>query len=711
LGYTPVTDARTLSINGVTYDLTANRSWTVGVNPSAREIQTYIATASQTTFTVTGGYTVGLVDVFINGVRLTSSDYTATNGTTVVLAVGTMAGNIVDIIKYTSGIVNSISGTGTTNELAYFTASTTIASLTTATYPSLTELSYVKGVTSSIQTQIDGKQNALTNPVTGTGTTNYLPKFTGSTTIGNSALQETNGNLGLGVTPSAWGLGKAIEIGNIGNSVWGVNATQFNVLQNVYYDAVGFKYASSNAASYYQQASGAHAWYTAPSGTAGNAITFSTPMILTSGGNLLVGTTTDAGAKFQVSGVIKSTFNSVSFQGPNNHGFEFVNATTTTKALIGGYDSTYGAYIQGVNFGVSYEKLLLNPYGGNVGIGTTTPVSKLDVNIGVLSTAGAFNNAALNLYNPTNIGAYSQITFGYTIGATYASSYLGFVSTNQGSFGFGDLVFGTRSVNTDTQATERMRITSGGNVGIGVAPNSWGSSFRPLQMGSYGSFITGRTDDNSMFIGKNVYFDGSNWIGTTTGWAQQIVFDSSGNTIFRNANVTANTATGFNNQLYLTSGGNVLIGTTADSGYKMTVNSSGSGILWATNGSANSQIFLSTANNLIITNGNSQGVILNNGATSWAAYSDIRLKNIIGNIDNSLDAIKSLSAIKYTLKSDLTNKKRVGLIAQEVQKVLPESVEVDEKGMLSVRYTELIPLLTAAIQELKAELDELKSKN
>jgi len=146
LGYTPVTDARTLSINGVTYDLTANRSWTVGVNPSAREIQTYIATALQTTFTVTGGYTVGLVDVFINGVRLTSSDYTATNGTTVVLAVGTMAGNIVDIIKYTSGIVNSISGSGTTN---------------------------------------------------------YLPKFTGSTTIGDSVIQESSSNIGISRTPSS----------------------------------------------------------------------------------------------------------------------------------------------------------------------------------------------------------------------------------------------------------------------------------------------------------------------------------------------------------------------------------------------------------------------------------------------------------------------------------------------------------------------------
>jgi hypothetical protein len=109
---------------------------------------------------------------------------------------------------------------------------------------------------------------------------------------------------------------------------------------------------------------------------------------------------------------------------------------------------------------------------GNVGIGTNSPSSKLDINIGNLSTAGAFSNAALNLYNPTNIGAYSQITFGYTVGATYAASYLGFVSTNQGSLGYGDLVFGTRNVNTDTQPSERLRITSAGNVIVNTSGTS-----------------------------------------------------------------------------------------------------------------------------------------------------------------------------------------------------------------------------------------------
>ena len=85
LTYTPVTNARTLTINGTSYDLSANRSWTIAPDVSVRNTYAFTATAAQTTFTVSGGYTVGLVDVFINGVKLAAADFTATNGTTVVL--------------------------------------------------------------------------------------------------------------------------------------------------------------------------------------------------------------------------------------------------------------------------------------------------------------------------------------------------------------------------------------------------------------------------------------------------------------------------------------------------------------------------------------------------------------------------------------------------------------------------------------------------
>ena len=110
---------------------------------------------------------------------------------------------------------------------------------------------------------------------------------------------------------------------------------------------------------------------------------------------------------------------------------------------------------------------------GNVGIGATDPKSLLTVNAGNVSDAGTWAASALAIENPTNIGAYSQVSFGYSPGTVNAAAYLGFLSTNQGDKGYGDLVFGTRSVNTDSAPTERMRIDSSGNVGIGTtSPNA-----------------------------------------------------------------------------------------------------------------------------------------------------------------------------------------------------------------------------------------------
>ena len=113
LTYTPVTNARTLTINGTSYDLSANRSWTIAPDVSVRNTYAFTATAAQTTFTVSGGYTVGLVDVFINGVKLAAADFTATNGTTVVLGTGTGVGNIVEIIKYVSAFTTAVETTRT----------------------------------------------------------------------------------------------------------------------------------------------------------------------------------------------------------------------------------------------------------------------------------------------------------------------------------------------------------------------------------------------------------------------------------------------------------------------------------------------------------------------------------------------------------------------------------------------------------------------
>ena len=73
---------------------------------------TFTATASQTTFT-TAGYTAGFVDVYMNGVKLVDgTDFTATNGSTVVLTTGAAASDVVDIVLFTAVDLSTAVGGG-----------------------------------------------------------------------------------------------------------------------------------------------------------------------------------------------------------------------------------------------------------------------------------------------------------------------------------------------------------------------------------------------------------------------------------------------------------------------------------------------------------------------------------------------------------------------------------------------------------------------
>ena len=105
----------------------------------------------------------------------------------------------------------------------------------------------------------------------------------------------TGGNLGLGVTPSAWGSPfKAFQFGSNGGSLnYRTDSNQaVELALNWFYDGTNSKYINSNWATRYRQFSGAHEWYTAASGTAGANITFTQAMTLNANSQLLVGTTT-----------------------------------------------------------------------------------------------------------------------------------------------------------------------------------------------------------------------------------------------------------------------------------------------------------------------------------------------------------------------------------------------------------------------------------
>jgi len=310
--------------------------------------------------------------------------------------------------------------------------------------------------------------------------------------------------------------------------------------------------------------------------------------------------------------------------------------------------------------------------------GTATTAITIDnsqnVGVGVTPSAWGSSNKAID------IGAYSSFAYRASNGLTVISNnlYLNssdqfiYKTTNPGALyqigGIGEHYWYTASSGTaGTQVTTLPRLMTlsnnvNGTLGVGIAPNTgWSTSangFSAIQVGNGMSLWAGAGSTSpGSYVSNNVYYDGANRRYLVTGYATEI--DMGGGSI--------NTYT-------------------------------------VASGSAGGVITLST------------GPYVGNGGTTWTSGSDLRLKNVTGEIQNGLSKVLTLRAAEFTWKSDATNKPQVGLIAQEVQQVLPEAVNSnayihnDETEYLGVNYTEVIPLLVAAIKELSAEVTALKAK-
>jgi len=108
------------------------------------------------------------------------------------------------------------------------------------------------------------------------------------------------------------------------------------------------------------------------------------------------------------------------------------------------------------------------------------------------------------------------------------------------------------------------------------------------------------------------------------------------------------------------------------------------------------------------------------GGAIWAAgnitaYSDIKLKENIKTVDGALSKVTQLRGVYYTLKRDETKTRKIGVIAQEIQQVLPEVVLLhrdneDTEGTLSVDYGNITAVLIEAIKEQKTIIDSQESR-
>ena len=88
------------------------------------------------------------------------------------------------------------------------------------------------------------------------------------------------------------------------------------------------------------------------------------------------------------------------------------------------------------------------------------------------------------------------------------------------------------------------------------------------------------------------------------------------------------------------------------------------------------------------------------------AYSDVRAKENITTIDSALDKVMGLRGVYYTRK-DTPGPRQVGVIAQEVEKILPEVVMTDSEGKKSVAYGNIVALLIEAMKEQQSTIQGL----
>jgi hypothetical protein len=350
---------------------------------------------------------------------------------------------------------------------------------------------------------------------------------------------------------------------------------------------------------------------------------------------------------------------------------------------------------------------------GNVGIGTTSPAQALDVvgsikssaltsgRVAYASTGGLLTDSANLTFNGTTLTAN---TIGaYTLSGTIAGGgnqinnvIIGTSTPLAGSF---------TTINASTSITNAGltsgRVTYAGASGL--LSDSTGFTFD----GTYVNIGAGLASPNGLkFLANGGGLAASLNVNHSSGEIQNFATTNYFQTVYTN-----NTE-----RMRIDTSGNLLVGTTSQIGSAGTHNLVSTTNNWALlvrNSTATAGKYWvaspNASNTYYVTNNSGVGVYITDGATSWTGTSDERLKNITGEITNGLTKVNSLRAVEFTWKADNTNKNQVGLIAQDIQKVLPESISENNDGHLGVRYTEVIPLLVAAIKELKAEFDAYKA--
>jgi hypothetical protein len=359
-----------------------------------------------------------------------------------------------------------------------------------------------------------------------------------------------------------------------------------------------------------------------------------------------------------------------------------------------------------------------NTYFGAIGTNFSNGGSELDI----------WNTVGSGFVFRKQTGASAQtalLTIASSGAATFSSSVTtqSHVFLNNGALNFG----GTGSASSTDPAiyrvgsgvndlaiaigsSERFRITSAGNVGIGTTAPSWKLDVRGTSMFNGNLQIDiGETD-----VPKNLLFNANSTTGGSYGALKWYNVQWDGNTraeiqvegdgALANGRMVFKTGASGSNaieRLRIQSAGNVV-----HKAYNV-----GEGILMNFNGGATYGFYNNNSGALTLTNSGVANVGVFNMTTGiYTPTSDVNKKKDFEESNIGLSEILQLKPTLYRMKSeDEDAEKQLGFIAQEVKGIIPSAYQ-ESGDFIGLNFNPIVAALTKAVQELKAELDILKNK-